>query len=429
MNANLNIDPQKFTLVGKNLEAAQRINRPSMSYFQDAMRRLKKNKVAIASFWVLIFLIVMSLIGPVISYHVNGHTYRDQELVNKNQTPIMSNARSITMTANDVFEYAKYKPNFRKTSIKFTGVELVGTGEIAFKVGSESEEGWQGDKKEYIVSVTVEEGDSWDTIIQKLNARAEEILASDPDFRGVKFEKSGNTLKITSIGKTWFNTRYWFGTDELGRDMFTRLWEGGRISFLIAFVSVFVTVIFGVIYGGISGYIGGRLDDILMRIIEILMTVPDLIYTILLLQVMKPGIMPIIVVLIATGWMGMARLVRGEVMRLKNSEYVIASKALGADSKRLIFRHLIPNAMGPIIVNMTMMIPRMIFAEAFLSFIGLGVQPPYASWGVLANEGAKIFRQYPHELLFPAIAISLTMLAFNLLGDGLRDALDPRLRK
>jgi len=166
-----------------------------------------------------------------------------------------------------------------------------------------------------------------------------------------------------------------------------------------------------------------------MRIVEILMTVPDMLYTILLLTVMDPGIKPISIVLIVTGWMGTARIVRGEVMRLKHSEYVVAAKTLGADTKKIVFEHLIPNAMGPIIVNMTMMIPKMIFAEAFLSFIGLGVPVPYASWGSLANQGARIFRQFPHQLLIPAIAISLTMFAFNLLGDGLRDALDPRLRK
>jgi oligopeptide transport system permease protein len=144
---------------------------------------------------------------------------------------------------------------------------------------------------------------------------------------------------------------------------------------------------------------------------------------------MQPGIKPIIIALTITGWMGTSRIVRGEVMRLKHSEYVIAAQTLGADSKRIIFKHLIPNTMGPIIVDMTMMIPGMIFSEAFLSFIGLGVPAPFASWGSLVNDGALIFMQYPQQLLVPAIALSLTMLAFNILGDGLRDSLDPRLRK
>ncbi|WP_058486597.1 ABC transporter permease [Defluviitalea phaphyphila] len=426
---NIQLDKNDFKHVGKNLQASQEIKRPSLSYWKDAYRRLKKNKVAMASFWILIILIIMSLVGPIITKSLYGYTYEKQNLLEQNQVTIMSNARSISLLSNDVFEYEKYTSNYRKTEITFKNVKLKSTGEISFKIGKESEESWQGDKKEYILTVDVVSTDTWSSIIDKLNAEGEKILADDPDFRGISFKKKGSSLIVETKGEKWFNSKHWFGTDEFGRDLFTRLWEGGRISFFIAFISVFVTSIFGIFYGGISGYLGGRIDDILMRIIEVLMTVPDMLYTILLLTFMDPGIKPIMIVLIATGWMGTARIVRGEVMRLKHSEYVIAAQTLGADAKRIILKHLIPNTMGPIIVNMTMMIPKMIFAEAFLSFIGLGVPVPYASWGVLANQGAKIFRQFPHQLLIPAIAISLTMFAFNLLGDGLRDALDPRLRK
>jgi oligopeptide transport system permease protein len=254
------------------------------------------------------------------------------------------------------------------------------------------------------------------------------MLNQDPDFRGVKFKKSGNNLVVETKGDKWFNKQYWFGTDEFGRDLFTRLWKGGRTSFLIAFVAVFITIFIGIIYGGVAGYLGGNVDILMMRFVEIIMVVPDLLYIILLLTVMKPGLGPIIIVLAATGWMQTAMIVRGEVLRLKNSEYVIAAEVLGADPKRIIFKHLIPNTMGPIIVNMTMMIPKMIFSEAFLSFIGLGIPAPMASWGSLVNDGAKVFTQYPQQLLVPALALSLTMLAFNILGDGLRDALDPKLR-
>ncbi|NLK21146.1 MAG: ABC transporter permease [Epulopiscium sp.] len=426
---NTQLDKDDFRHIGKNLKAAGEIKRPSLSYWKDAYRRLKKNKIAITSFLILIFLILMSLVGPIITKSLYGHTYEKQNLAEQNQTPIMSNARSISLLSNEVFKYEKYIPNYRKSKVILRKVQLQSAGQVGFKIGNQAEESWQGDKKEYQIVVDIVDTDTWGSIVDKLNKESEEILAKDSDFRGITFEKKGSNLIIETKGVKWFNSKHWFGTDEFGRDLFTRLWEGGRISFFIAFISVFITSIFGIVYGGISGYIGGRVDDILMRIVEILMTVPDMLYTILLLTVMNPGIKPISIVLIVTGWMGTARIVRGEVMRLKHSEYVVASKTLGADSKRIILKHLIPNAMGPIIVDMTMMIPKMIFAEAFLSFIGLGVPVPFASWGVLANQGAKIFRQFPHQLIIPAIAISLTMLAFNLLGDGLRDALDPRLRK
>lgn len=426
---NMKLDPSDFTHVGKNLKAAGEIKRPSLSYWKDAFRRLKNNKVAMVSFFVLVVLIIMSCIGPIITKSLYGHTYEKQNLAEQNQTPIMSNARSITLLSNEVFKYEEYIPNYRKSKIKFKNVQLKAAGKLGFKIGNQVDESWQGDKKEYELVIDVVNTDTWGSIIDKLNAEGEKLLEQDPDFRGIEFAKKGSNLVVETKGEKWFNKTHWFGIDEFGRDLFTRLWEGGRISFFIAFISVFITALFGILYGGISGYVGGKVDDLLMRVVEILMTVPDMLYTILLLTVMDPGIKPINIVLIVTGWMGTARIVRGEVMRLKHSEYVVAAKALGADSKRIILKHLIPNTMGPIIVDMTMMIPKMIFAEAFLSFIGLGVPVPYASWGSLANQGAKIFRQYPHQLLVPAIAISLTMFAFNLLGDGLRDALDPRLRK
>jgi oligopeptide transport system permease protein len=418
-----------FTHVGKNLEDAQKIKRPSMSYLQDAFRRLCKNKPAIISFWILTIMVVMSLIGPIISYAVNGHTYRSQSLVDQNQSSIMSNKRSITIKKNDVIGYKKYVPDLRKTKIVFKDISFKGTGLIEFRVGNKDEESIQGDKKEYLISVEVIESDNWTSVVDKINSQAESILAEDPDFRGVTVEKKGKNLVIYTNGDIKFNSKYWFGTDEFGRDLFTRLWTGGRLSFLIAFIAVFISTTFGVIYGGVAGYLGGRVDIFMMRFVEILMVIPSMLYIILLLTVMQPGIKPIIIALTITGWMGTSRIVRGEVMRLKHSEYVIAAQTLGADSKRIIFKHLIPNTMGPIIVDMTMMIPGMIFSEAFLSFIGLGVPAPFASWGSLVNDGALIFMQYPQQLLVPAIALSLTMLAFNILGDGLRDSLDPRLRK
>lgn len=220
-----------------------------------------------------------------------------------------------------------------------------------------------------------------------------------------------------------------FGTDSLGRDIYTRIWYGGQISLFIAFAAVFINFIIGIVYGGISGYLGGAVDNIMMRIIEIVNGIPYLIIVILLMMVMPRGIMTIVVAYAAVGWTGMARLVRGQIMGLKEQDYVVAAKVMGARAPRIIFRHLLPNTLSVVIVQITLQIPNAIFTEAFLSYIGLGVPIPLASWGTLANEGTQVFQIYPLQLLISAICISLTMLSFNLLGDGLRDALDPRLRR
>ena len=220
-----------------------------------------------------------------------------------------------------------------------------------------------------------------------------------------------------------------FGTDTLGRDIFTRIWSGARISLLISFTAVFANFIVGIIYGGISGYMGGAVDNVLMRIIEIINGIPYLIIVILLMMVIPPGVMTMVIAYALVGWTGMARLVRGQIMSLKQQDYVVAAKVMGAKSSRIIGKHLLPNTLSIVIVNITLAIPSAIFTEAFLSYIGLGVRIPLASWGTLANDGSRVFQMYPTQLIIPAICISLTMLSFNLLGDGLRDALDPRLRR
>ena len=220
-----------------------------------------------------------------------------------------------------------------------------------------------------------------------------------------------------------------FGTDKLGRDIFTRVWSGARISLLISFTAVFVNVIVGIIYGGVSGYLGGAVDNVMMRIIEVINGIPYLIVVILLMMVLEPGVVTMIIAYAAVGWTGMARLVRGQVMSLKQQDYVVAAKVMGAKPGRIILKHLIPNTLSVVIVNITLAIPGAIFTESFLSYIGLGVQIPIASWGTLANDGSKVFQIYPSQLIIPAICISLTMLSFNLLGDGLRDSLDPKLRR
>lgn len=223
--------------------------------------------------------------------------------------------------------------------------------------------------------------------------------------------------------------QHWFGTDDLGRDLWTRVWFGARISLFIGIVAALLDLVVGVLYGGISGYLGGRVDDVMMRIVEVLYGIPFLIVTLLFVVVMRPGIWTIILAMAITGWMQMARLVRGQVLQLKEQEFVQAARVLGQSPLRVILRHLIPNTMGPILVNVTLTVPNAIFTESFLAYVGLGVPLPAASWGTLAQEGTQQFMYYPWELAFPALMICVTMLAFNLLGDGIRDAFDPRIQR
>lgn len=304
----VDLNKEKFKVLGYDAENANVIVRPNLTYWQDAWRRLKQNKVAMFSMILLVIIIVMCIIGPFIS----PHDYSVQNTDKMNVSP---------------------------------------------------------------------------------------------------------------------NSEYWFGTDNLGRDLFSRLWIGGRVSITIGIVGTIIEVVIGCIYGGISGYFGGKVDDIMMRIVEILISIPYMLIVIILSIFMGKGMMSLLIALCITGWTSMARMVRGQVMQLKQSEYVLAAQALGADPKRVILKHLIPNTIGIIIVYMTFDIPSFIFAEAFLSFIGLGIQPPETSWGAMTSFGQAVMDFYPYQLIFPAVAISLTMLAFNLLGDGLRDALDPKLRQ
>jgi len=225
------------------------------------------------------------------------------------------------------------------------------------------------------------------------------------------------------------SAEHWFGTDNLGRDLFIRVLYGARISLSIGIVASLINLGIGVIYGGIAGLLGGRVDRIMMNIVDVLYGIPVLLYVILLMVILKPGLTNIFIALGIAYWLGMARIVRGQILSLKEQEYVLAARTIGASNWRILFRHLIPNSMGPIIITMTLAIPEAIFTEAFLSFIGLGVAAPMASWGVLSSEGVTSLRSYPFQLFFPAMAISVTMLAFIFLGDGLRDALDPRIRR
>jgi oligopeptide transport system permease protein len=223
--------------------------------------------------------------------------------------------------------------------------------------------------------------------------------------------------------------KFWFGTDEFGRDMWTRVWAGTRVSLYIALLAAALDLFVGVTYGAVSGFLGGRVDDVMQRIIEILSGIPSLVVAILAMTVFQPGIITISIAIGLAGWVYMARIVRGRMMQLKDQEFALASRSLGAGKFRLVWKHLLPNSLGPIIINLMFTIPAAIFFEAFLSFIGLGIRVPEASLGSLISEGAGQIRFYAYLLWFPSIVFVLIMICFNLLGDGLRDALDPKMRK
>ena len=237
------------------------------------------------------------------------------------------------------------------------------------------------------------------------------------------------TVQDLRLGAVSPSVAHWFGTDELGRDTFARVVHGGRISLMVGLVATLVSLIIGVTWGAVAGYRGGRTDELMMRFVDILYSLPYIFLVILLLVFFSRSILMLFVALGLVQWLTMARIVRGQVLSLKHQTFVEAARALGADDTAIIFRHIVPNTLGPVIVYTTLTVPAVILQEAFLSFLGLGVQPPAASWGTLVSDGARVMALFPWLVFFPGVALSLTLLCFNFLGDGLRDALDPQDRR
>ncbi|WP_100065336.1 ABC transporter permease [Miniphocaeibacter massiliensis] len=274
--------------------------------------------------------------------------------------------------------------------------------------------------------------DSWRRFKKKKTALAALVVLSllillvifGPMLSKYSFEQVDSVAKNQGP-----SAAHWFGTDELGRDIFTRIWVGGRVSIIIGLAGAFICAIIGCIYGAVAAYVGGRVDTIMMRIIETLISLPYLLVVIIIsLALDSKSLGTMILAMTITGWCELARLVRGQLLSLKNQEFVIAAETLGVSTKNIILRHLLPNTMNVIIVSISFSIPSFIFSEAFLSYLGIGIQAPMTSWGAMASAAQQQFIFYPYQMVFPALLIALTMLSFTLIGDGLRDALDPQLR-
>jgi oligopeptide transport system permease protein len=378
-----------WTLLEQEEKNAETTTGVTVSYWQDVWRRLKQNKLATGSIFVIALILLASTIGPMLT----GKTYDSQQLSLRNMPPRIEIQTAADGTNFFVHQDLKV---FLVDEDGFVSTEL----DPASAVLAEKQFIYEYNEKTYFLSFSGDGTKLLDENRAPLPAR-----------------------------KTIWNKNYLLGTDSIGRDMLTRLLFGGRISLLVAFIVTISTLLIGVIYGGFSGYYGGNTDIVMMRAVEILMAIPSTIYIILLMVYFGQGIYNILIAMAITSWLGMAQLVRGQVLSLKEQEFVLAARSTGVSPIKIILRHLLPNSIGPIIVSATLSIPGAIATEAFMSFIGLGVRPPMPSWGILSNEGIGAIRSSPYQVLLPSIAISLTMFAFNFLGDGLRDALDPRLRK
>ena len=394
------MDAARFQFVDQNRLEEPEETRPSLTYWRDAWRRLKNRKPAIVALGGVILIVLFAVVGPLFI----KASYSDQNLDYSNVPPMIA----IYEIESGYYVYLTKDYKLLRISVKGTILaRLKRTAQDPINKRYTYSDG----EREVILDF------SYNLLPGKMD--------SPFDY---SFLYAGK--EVTTPAKKVFNKTYPFGSDILGRNLLVRIMYGARISLTVAFVASLVNLVIGVAYGSLAAYEGGRRDIIMMRIVDILNSIPLVLYVILIMVLVgNRGLWTMILALGSVYWVVMARLVRGQVLSLKEQEFVMAARALGVARWNIIFRHLVPNAIGPIIVSMTMMIPSAVFTESFISFIGLGVSAPMASWGTLANDALSGLLSYPYQLFFPALAIAVTMLSFNILGDGLRDALDPRLRK
>lgn len=339
---NLSVDETLFRLDQRSTQDdIEKIYAPSLNFFQDSWRRLKKNKGAMISLIVVLILIALAIFAPYIA---------------------------------PASPYAQ-NPAHANLAPKIPGLENF----------------------------------SW--------------------FDGKSVNRGGNLIDGYENAGVPEGVYYYLGTDSLGRDLLSRILYGTRISLLVAFVAAMINLVFGIIYGLTSGWFGGKVDTFMQRILEILSGIPNLVIVVLMLLVLKPGLVSIVITIALTSWITMSRVVRAQTLRLKRTEYVLAAQVLGQHPIKIMLKHILPNMLGIIIVQVMFALPSAIFFEAFLSFIGIGIPAPNASLGTLINDGYQTFRFLPHLMWYPAAVISILMLSFNLLADGLRDAFDPKMKE
>ena len=351
-----------------------------IGFFKDALIRLRKNKASVGAFWIIVFIIFMAIFGP----NFNKYTYREQLKVNdeylSNMPPRVS--------------WLKWIPLFngqrvlKNKQVKFLDDPEKYPNDCVVEVINRREEG-KGKRKTEMCDVVVD---------------YYRYLGLDDD------------------------TNFWFGTDNIGRDVWTRVWRGTRVSLIIAAFAVITDIVIGVVYGAVCGYYGGAIDLVLMRICEVIRSIPNVVVCTMFILMLGTGIKTMIIAMAIRNWVGTARLMRTQFLRFKNREYVMAARTMGVRDRALIFRHILPNSVGPLITSAMVAIPSAIFTESFLSYIGLGIPAPEPSIGTMLSEAQAVLEMYPYQTLFPAVIVSLLMIAFNLFSNGLRDAFDPTQR-
>ncbi len=443
--------------------AAHTISRPSLSYWQDAWQRLRRNRRAMASLVIVAALLLFALAGPWL-WRVDPAA---QDLDQISRGPGLPAVAEIVapfspwsgVTADSLPSagpsapgalrlaepattqavrlawdpapgatgYAVYRNLYDPSPDRALGLPLA---EIRDPLRVSFEDRFDLDATRYWYSVVALDanGEEFDDYAVLVVEPIFAISADDAAQRGWI-----DSPTAAAIGDSVRIAYHPLGTDYLGRDMLSRLMHGARVSLFIGVVAPLLFVLLGIVYGSAAGFAGGRTDHVLMRFADFVVALPFLLFMILFRIAFgigpgESGVFPMLVALVVLSWPSAARLVRGQILQIRNEGYIGASRLLGARTPYLVFRHMIPNTIGVVLVTLTFEVPRVIFTEAFLSFIGMGVAPPTPSWGSMSNEGIKTMLAHPHELLFPAILISVTVLAFNLLGDGLRDALDVRLK-
>ncbi|MDH7942601.1 ABC transporter permease [Pseudohongiella sp. SYSU M77423] len=450
--------PTDFEVLGTQSSAPVLV-RPSRSYWQDAWQRLKSNKRALVSLYLVIGLILFTFVGPLV-WRV------DPALQDIDQISLAPGAdrRALVVEPfsawDGVTEWQQSQgqsglrvadsPNTQSVRLKWDA-SLTAGGYLVYRNIYEPEgmdslglplmeienpaQAYYEDRLDlqpdvYYYSL-VELNDNGQPMggYQMVTAEVRRVITVDEVIARNLVDDPSALMPGDEVMLAWHP----LGTDYLGRDMLARLMAGAQVSLFIGLLAPLLFVSFGVVYGATAGFIGGRLDQLFMRFADFVVALPFLLFMILFQVVFgigpgESGIIPMLVALVILSWPATARLVRGQILQIREEAYVSAAKLLGASNKYLITRHMIPNTLGVILVTLTFAVPTAIFTEAFLSFIGMGVAPPTASWGSMCNEGLKTMLTHPHELIFPAAMISITVLAFNLLGDGLRDALDARMR-